>query len=344
MTSNPDDIKKVVANLQLPQPSGQLKATLKAIRELQTLQSAHYAATLQPIKISPQLLEFTKGLSETFRAAVSWTEAHKTELGSFVRSVQAMSSEIGGVMIEFQKHWQKTLAPMFEGMRQAYQARLEIYPNLSSRLDTLAKRGWFISMFFGLREFDQIATAADRIDDDTLEEFIAKAYRDSLEDHVASILHEYPEREFVIRPALNAHLRGEYGLSVPVFFAQADGISAAMVGRHIFSGKKGCSDHISSLAAEKISDIEGQNEEEGIELFRLLHLALWQPLSDHQPISYSASKRETEEYAGLNRHTVLHGESLDYATELNSLKAFSFLSYVASLLANTGTLDLAPKN
>ena len=55
---------------------------------------------------------------------------------------------------------------------------------------------------------------------------------------------------------MNAHLRGEYALSVPIFFAQADGISAAMVGRHIFSGKKGRSDHISSLAAEKISDLE----------------------------------------------------------------------------------------
>jgi hypothetical protein len=337
MPSNPDDIKKIVANLQLPQPSGQLKATLNAIKGLPNLQSMQYAKALQAIKPSPQWLEFTTRLNETFRAAVSWTDAHKTEIGSLVRSIQAMSSQIGGVMGEFHKHWQQTLAPMFEGMRQAYQARLEIYPDLSSRLDMLAKRGWFISMFFGLSEFDQIATAADRIDDDTLEGIIAKAYRDSLEDHVASILHEYPEREFAIRPALNAHLRGEYALSVPIFFAQADGICAAMVGRHIFSGKKGRSDHISSLAAEKISDLEGQNEEEGIELFRLLHLALWQPLSDHQPISFSASKRETEDYVGLNRHTVLHGESLDYATELNSLKAFSFLSYVASLLAKRGT-------
>ena len=139
MTSNPDD-KKTVANLQLPQPSGQLKATLNAIKGLQTLQSTKYAATLQPIQLSPQWLEFTNRLNETFRAVVSWTDAHKTEIGSLVRSVQAMSSQIGGVMGEFQKHWQQTLAPLFEGMRQAYQARLEIYPNLSSRLDMLAKR------------------------------------------------------------------------------------------------------------------------------------------------------------------------------------------------------------
>src|SRR5574343_928485 len=208
MTSNPDN-KKIVANLPLPQPSGQLQITMNAIKGLPIQQATQYAATLQPIKLSPQWLEFSNRFNETFRAAVSWTDAHKTEIGGLVRSVQAMSSQIGSVMGEFQKHWQQTLAPMFEGMRQAYQARLEIYPNLSSRLDMLAKRGWFISMFFGLSEFDQIATAADRIDDDTLEEIIAKAYRDSLEEHAASILQEYPEREFVIRPALNAHLRGE---------------------------------------------------------------------------------------------------------------------------------------
>ena len=33
-------------------------------------------------------------------------------------------------------------------------------------------------------------------------------------------------------------------------------------------------------------------------------------------------------FVGLNRHQVLHGESVDYDTEQNSLKAISLLTYL----------------
>ena len=38
----------------------------------------------------------------------------------------------------------------------------------------------------------------------------------------------------------------------------------------------------------------------------------------------------------LNRHEVLHGESVDYGTEINSLKAISLLYYIASVLGERG--------
>ena len=43
--------------------------------------------------------------------------------------------------------------------------------------------------------------------------------------------------------------------------------------------------------------------------------------------------RETGEvFTALNRHQVMHGESWNYGTELNSLKAFSFLAFVGTHL------------
>jgi hypothetical protein len=33
-------------------------------------------------------------------------------------------------------------------------------------------------------------------------------------------------------------------------------------------------------------------------------------------------------FTALNRHQIMHGESWDYGTEINSLKAFSFLTFV----------------
>lgn len=44
----------------------------------------------------------------------------------------------------------------------------------------------------------------------------------------------------------------------------------------------------------------------------------------------NAKARETGKvFDALNRHQVMHGEVSDYGTEINSMKAFSFLLFVA---------------
>ena len=59
--------------------------------------------------------------------------------------------------------------------------------------------------------------------------------------------------------------------------------------------------------------------------------ALLSPLS--QPLPISASKNERNDaFNELNRHQVMHGESLDYGTEINSLKSISLLNYVTQVL------------
>ncbi len=282
---------------------------------------------------APQLLELANEIGRTFQSITRWTNEHQTQIDGIARSLQDIGAQIGEAFTQLQKHWEQAIGPMLEDIHRGYEARLKAYPNLSPRLEILAKKGWFISLFFGLSEFDQIAMAVGETDDRELEAMLSKTYRESIEDHAAAILDQFPEREFVIKPALDAHLRGEYALSVPVFFAQADGIASAVVGKHIFSDTKEKGSHISAFAADEIAKLKEKDDDGSSDLFRVIHLALWQPLTDHQPIAYNSTKREAENYDGLNRHMVLHGESLDYATEENSLKAFSLLSYVASLLS-----------
>lgn len=283
--------------------------------------------------IAPQLLGIANEINRTFQSVTTWANENLIHIDRITRSWQGIGTQIEGAFAQFQKHWEQTIGPMFEEIRRDYEARLKAYPNLSTRLEVLAKRGWFISLFFGIREFDRIAMVVEENDDKGLEAIISKTYCESIKEHVTSILREFPERGFVIKPALDAHFRGEYALSIPVFFAQADGIANAVVGKHIFSGSKEKGSHISSFATAEITKLKEQDGDGSSDLFRVIHLALWQPLTDQQPIAYNSTKREAENYDGLNRHMVLHGESLDYATEENSLKAFSLLSYVASLLS-----------
>ena len=49
-----------------------------------------------------------------------------------------------------------------------------------------------------------------------------------------------------------------------------------------------------------------------------------------QPIIYS-EKQRGENFNYLNRHQIMHGESLDYGTEINSYKVISLLLYIVQV-------------
>ena len=55
--------------------------------------------------------------------------------------------------------------------------------------------------------------------------------------------------------------------------------------------------------------------------------ALLSPLAQTLPISASELER-VEGADALNRHTVMHGEDLNYGSKKNGLKAISLLNYV----------------
>ena len=56
--------------------------------------------------------------------------------------------------------------------------------------------------------------------------------------------------------------------------------------------------------------------------------AFLSPLASTLPINASKKQRESD-FNQLNRHQVLHGESVGYGTKINSLKAISLINYVA---------------
>jgi hypothetical protein len=102
-----------------------------------------------------------------------------------------------------------------------------------------------------------------------LERCIARLYEENFGFHLQDVIRHYPEREFVLRPAGDAHLRGEYALSVMAFFAQIDGICFQATERYVFQGGD---KHVSSLAAIKLETIEWGDEGNLYgQVFGLLH-------------------------------------------------------------------------
>ena len=119
----------------------------------------------------------------------------------------------------------------------------------------------------------------------------------------------YPDRERILRDAFQAHREGKYTLSVPVFLAQADGITHDITRKQVFQ-ESTREDIRKSLPPSEYGFAVA-----------ILHLLVLRKLPLWKPGQRSSSQ-------DLNRHGVLHGTSVDYDNEVNSLKAVSFLAWV----------------
>jgi hypothetical protein len=180
----------------------------------------------------------------------------------------------------------------------------------------LGNRGWYLDpshhQFFELAGLLADADAAD------LEESMISYYSERLDEIEKSLIEAFPERASILGPGFAAHRRGEYVLSVLVFLAQADGIAKHRFEDHYFLKERGKGGR--PRTAAYVDRTAGDAFRE----------ALMVPLVTVFPIAQSQGERGVG-FSHLNRHLVMHGESLDYGTMANSLKALSLLQYVAAV-------------
>ena len=185
-------------------------------------------------------------------------------------------------------------------------------------LQILGEEGWFfhpeISLII-LWKIDYLLLN----DPKGISEWLCDFFREHLIDIEQELLEAYPHRKRPLQDAFEAHREGKYSLSVLVFLAQADGIfgEKSSERKSLFAGGQR-----KDAVKEHASQISGFSAD-------FLH-----PLKILLPLWMSERQRESsfETFTALNRHQVLHGESVDYGTEENSLKAVSLLSYLHWIL------------
>lgn len=222
-------------------------------------------------------------------------------------------SEISKPVIEFQNRIQHLISPAFENMQKSLR---ELPERTRTALITLGNHGWFLDLEMPLPGLWEIQKAMNEGNVDEIEKELVEYFTERLDDIEKSITSKYPHRSNIISSAFRAHSRGEYELSIPVFLSQTDGICHEVIEQHFFLKKN--KKPKTAIYVEKIAT----------DTYRA---ALLEPLAQTLPIGASQNERE-KDFSELNRHMVLHGESLDYGTEKNSLKAISLLNYVCHVL------------
>lgn len=193
------------------------------------------------------------------------------------------------------------------------------YPKLKNIEIPMAEKSWFISGYFDNAEMLQLASLCDDFTEDELSNYIENMYRSSLKEHTAFLVKDYQERGTAIQLASDAHNRGEYALSIPVFFAQADGIFMDKTGYNIFH-KYNCFSKEKDFV-NKIESLRDHNNP----------YARYDWMSVYSEIMYMGFPKKNLSKVLELRSKVMHGNDLYYATETNSLKAFSLLSRIATL-------------
>lgn len=219
------------------------------------------------------------------------------------------------------------LTETWELMRQANEIRAEKYPAISSNLTEAASHSWFASVLMDFHSYEELAFITDGVPSGERQTVIESAYADKYRELFAylstKVTSMFPTRSFAIIPACAAHERGEYALSVPVFFSQAEGILRDITSSELFSEKISPITKFAKLQREQIPTDE--------HWINMSDDAIWAQLSGNLPIGWGPKLRADNEYVGLNRNTTLHGIDLDYANEINSLKAFSLLCHISGI-------------
>ncbi len=256
-------------------------------------------------------------------------KALKTQLEPFLEQQRKLQKAFEGIKIpnyqlpdlspfakqiqQYQKSLTGIISPAFYELQRSFR---ELPPKIQEALLLLAQHSWYLDFNMPLPSLWEIKKAISSGEIEEVEEALVEYFESRLDEIEKSFGAKFPHRSHIIASAFKAHRNGEYFLSIPVLLAQTDGICKEVVDQYLFmkkDKKPRTAIYVEQLAADTYK------------------AALLSPLAASTPIGASEHERE-EGFNLLNRHMVLHGESLDYGSKMNSLKAISLINYVSQAL------------
>ncbi len=279
----------------------------------------------EPQAEEPKAIEGVVNAQEVFAAALM--EFIKPHVPAINEKLQAFRTWFDAFMIQATPVLQKLASVDWEALLRGLD---ELSKNSSAPMKVAARQGWFFNWQDSLGQTAQLTEhLRDANSSEDIDRILMAHYNESWDVYVELLANAYPARKVAIEAAVGAH-RGlapaGYSLSIPVFLAQADGI---------FSELTGAPKAMDKVRGEKVIKgsvwVQRQIGEDQLAidlLFPVLQLHemdILKSLRDRE----SASAESGKDFSALNRHQVLHGEVSDYGTEMNSVKAFSFLVFLA---------------
>lgn len=129
----------------------------------------------------------------------------------------------------------------------------------------------------------------------------------------------FADRMFIIWDALDAHINSKYILSIPTLLCQIEGIASHIVGKTPGSPQKVIPNLIDNESPEFMSSAS-----KDILIYYVTNITYPGWINFDKFVEWLKTNRLTENQA-LQRHAILHGVQVNYASKTNSLRAFLIL-------------------
>jgi hypothetical protein len=184
----------------------------------------------------------------------------------------------------------------------------------------MAEAGWYLDLQMSFPKVTGFQQVVEEEGSEVADASMTAHFEKRLDAIQAFLIEGFPSRKRFFDAVFDAVRRGEHILAVPVLLAQTDGICKDVAGEYLFITEKGVVPARPSVARFMLEQVHSDLSDAFLCMFE-----------EVRPIGLT-EKRRAPGFKGLNRHTVLHGEDLEYGTKLNSLKAVSLLNYVAQIL------------
>jgi len=249
-------------------------------------------------------------MQEAVRSAQQSANLAKQVLDS---SALAAARQVALEVSRYQRDILDSVRPLLDRAREL---AAELPPRTREACLAIAREGWYVDPDVDFTELWALEAAAVNGDIEGLDATLSSYFEERLDAIESRVCDHFPNRKHLFSLAFGAHRRGEYALSIPVLLAQTDGMCAEVLDQELFRRRDG-----KPRTADFVRRIQ-------VDTFLYALLA---PLEEPLPINATEAERG-EDFVYLNRHTVMHGESLDYGSRMNGLRAVSLVNYVAQML------------
>jgi len=232
------------------------------------------------------------------------------QFADFSDGLRRSLEPVAGAVTDALARWRPVLVELAESFRR-------LPAEVKAVVSVLAERGWYISAEMDMPFLRALQAAAESRDFAALDRLMESWVSSSVSEIAGRAAARFPNRASLVASAVQAHLRHEFALSVPVLLIQVEGMCVQTFDSRLYSTKRGIPN--TRTLAESI--VDGPIAE-----------AYLQPLCI--PSGLTAGSNHRADYPdSMNRHEILHGISTDYATPINSLKAISLMDYFVTLVA-----------
>lgn len=329
---NLDKQLRPLAHLQEAVLSSVPLATAKAVESLTAIAAMKPSPAVEALRMSIEAQQQAAAGLRRHLTSVDWTPM----LSSFAEAAVRLQRDFEP-MLEMTRGLQeaakafassldwsaisKSALQFSEFVVQIEQGAKTLPERTRKAVAALSRHGWFFDLDMPVASLWKLEKAIEEGNIEEAEAALCSYYSQKAAGIVEKLKQRFPSRAKVLASALGAHQRGEYNLSVPVFLTQTDGICQEVV-------------------RVQLCKIRYQKEEVTARVEKAVGDAVWaallHPLTDPSPLSLNERERGPD-FVGLNRHLVLHGQSTDYGTEKNSLRAIALINYVATVFEKQET-------